>query len=95
MPFTQEVETKSYFDLYETETIDGLDYESIPVLSSDEQIMVNYVNQRYNAMKVERSKEDYKWDMRDMYTRARVEVSTDGKARVNMPIEQNLIELYI
>lgn len=43
----------------------------------------------------QRSKESYKRDIYDDQVRSEVPDTRDGKTNVNMPIEQNIIELYL
>lgn len=75
---------------FEQEITYEADYQT-----SEELEVVSYVvDNRWKAMDDKRAKKESRWQMDERQLQAFVEDSLDGKAVVNMPIEQNQIEMY-
>jgi len=62
-------------------------------ISDKEMEKVKYVNDRFHNMDNERSKYERDWDIYDAQVQSYVPESFDGKANVNMPLEQSMIEM--
>lgn len=72
---------------------ENLSFDSF-VMTEKERKIVEYVLQRQKDMDIARSEKARRWDIDDMQVESVVHDSDDGKAVVNMPIEQNQIEMY-
>lgn len=60
-----------------------------------EKEIVEYVTWRMDDMKDARKEWEIKWEQWDLAVKAGIPFSTDGKAQVNLAIEQWLIDLYV
>lgn len=69
--------------------------ESTATPTEQEQERVSYIQKRFQAMEKWRSTEDLKRDKRKKAYKAKVPASKTGKAEVNIPLEQVLVETYI
>lgn len=62
--------------------------------TTDEMEAVQFVLDRQKLMDEKRSRKQTRWEQDELQLQSLVEESFDGKAVVNMPIEQNQIEMY-
>lgn len=81
---------------YGSEEIEKAQTTTSPeTMSEEDNLALGYVIKRWTSMDNQRSKEAYKRDIYDDQVRSEVPDTRDGKTNVNMPIEQNIIELYL
>ena len=65
------------------------------LMSKEDNEKLLYILGRQQDMEEQRGKLSYQWDIYDEQVRSEVPDTKDGKTNVNMPIEQNVIELYL
>lgn len=82
------MEDKNYLDFEER-----LDFKS-DTQTVEELEEVAYIVERQKKMAEWRAKKEIRWQQDERQLQSLVEDSMDGKAVVNMPIEQNQIEMY-
>lgn len=79
---------KNYSNFEDTLTFDS------GKMTKKESDIVNYVSDRFTEMDLARKSKESRRDIDDLQVKAQVNGSMDGRAEVNMPIEQNQIEMY-
>lgn len=79
---------KNYSNFEDTLTFDS------GKMTKRESDIVNYVSDRFTEMDLARKSKESRRDIDDLQVKAQVNGSMDGRAEVNMPIEQNQIEMY-
>lgn len=63
--------------------------------TGQEKELLDYVSDRMSTMKRAREPWDRKWKQWDDNVKAGIPFSNDGKARINLSVEQRLIDLYV
>jgi len=65
------------------------------LMSKEDNDKLLYILGRQQDMEEQRGKQSYQWDIYDEQVKSEVPDTKDGKTNVNMPMEQNIVELYL